>query len=58
MDKVWNSIYGDIIDEKGDIMSQPKIVEEYEIKCKFLQYQSVKAAIPNKWKQIIKENKG
>jgi hypothetical protein len=49
---------GDIIDEKGDIMPQQKLEQEYEITCKFLQYHSVKAAIPNKWKYIIKENKG
>ena len=49
---------GDIIDGNGNIMTKQKLVEELEIRCKFLQYQSVKAAIPNKWKQIIKENRG
>jgi hypothetical protein len=49
---------GDIIDEKRDIMSQTKLEDKYHIRCKYLQYQSVKSAIPNHWKQIVKENKG
>jgi hypothetical protein len=49
---------GDIIDDKGNIMTQQQIEQEYSITSHFLQYQSLSAAIPKHWKTIIKENKG
>ena len=37
-------------------MSKREIEEQYGVKCKLLQYESLRAAIPKKWLTLIKEN--
>jgi hypothetical protein len=49
---------GNIINEKGNIMSKREIEKTYGIKCQYLHYENIIAAIPASWKKIIKDNQG
>jgi hypothetical protein len=39
-------------------MPKHEVELKYNLNFKHLQYESLTSAIPNKWKRIIKENKG
>jgi hypothetical protein len=49
---------GDIINDKGNIMSKGEIENTHGIKCRYLHYENITTAIPASWKKVIKENKG
>ena len=49
---------GNIVNEKGYIMSKKEMEATYGFKCQYLQYESITAAIPANWKIITKDNEG
>jgi hypothetical protein len=49
---------GNLIDENGTIRTKEMLEQEFGLNCQYLQYQSIKAAIPRQWKVLIKQNKG
>ena len=46
----------DILTDKGTFLSERNINTKYNIQLKTLEYNSLKCAIPSKWKKLIKEN--
>jgi hypothetical protein len=47
----------DIITSKGQLMTTEEIRKKYDLKCKFLEYQSLISAISPVWKKKLKELK-
>jgi hypothetical protein len=45
----------DIIDASGEIISREKLERKYNFQCRFMDYNSLKAAIPTSWKKKLKE---
>jgi exonuclease III len=41
----------DIINNKGEILSQKELEAKYNLNCKYLEYLSILTAIPSKWKK-------
>jgi hypothetical protein len=48
-------IIHDIIDENGNFLSINNLEQRYDFKCNFLQYNSIKDAIPKEWRNNVKK---
>ena len=44
-----------IIDEKKESSSHNELIDHYNINCSFLEYMSLRMAIPFDWRKIIRE---
>jgi hypothetical protein len=51
------NIIHDILDERGNFLKPNELENKYNITCNVLKYNTLKDAIPNSWRQILKTMK-
>ena len=59
--RIWSQkgiqIIHDILDEHGNFLTNHDLEQKYNFNCNFLQYNSLKDAIPKSWRDKLKEIK-